>query len=194
MYAHYILAALISLSTGGLSQSLVLIPLGTWYNALGGADTGLMTRNFVNAAGILSFASGAMEVILGTPLEMTRPLVEWFGILALVIMLTVQTQDFADMEGDASRNRKTMPLVVGEALARWSTAITVVAFSGICPTYWCLKWHGFVVPITLGSIVAIRLLSYRTIEADKMTWRIWNTWMVALYSLPLLRVLISSCL
>ncbi|KAI1387695.1 UbiA prenyltransferase family-domain-containing protein [Hypoxylon trugodes] len=157
MYTHYILAILISIGLGGLRQSLLLILLGAWYNIGGGANNNFVTRNFINAAGILSFASGAMEVVLGFPLVVTKPSVEWLGILALVIFSTIQMQDLPDIEGDSDRNRKTMPLVVGNTITRWVTAILVLVFSGLPPTYWRLDWYSFIVPLLLGTLVATRV-------------------------------------
>ncbi|OTA84416.1 hypothetical protein M434DRAFT_83327 [Hypoxylon sp. CO27-5] len=194
MLKHYIFALIISVNIGGLRQSMSLILLGTWYNAGGGADKSFVIRNVINAAGILSFASGAMEVALGTPLLMTRSSMQWLGILASVIFSTIQTQDLYDMEGDSYRNRKTMPLVVGDSLTRWWTAVMVLGFGLICPGYWSLRWHGFVIPVSLGGAIAARTLSYRTPEADKRTFQIWNVWLVSIYSLPLLRLLDSGCL
>ncbi|KAI1415789.1 UbiA prenyltransferase family [Hypoxylon sp. FL1857] len=194
MLKHYIFTVIASIGIGGLRQSFSLVLLGTWYNAGGGADRSFIIRNIINAAGILSFASGAMEVALGTPLLMTRPSVQWLCILASVIFSTIQTQDLYDTEGDSYRNRKTMPLVIGDSLTRWWTAFMVLAFSVLCPAYWSLGWHVFVLPMFLGGLVAMRTLSYRTAEADKRTFQIWNAWLVSIYSLPLLRLLLLGCL
>ncbi|KAI0148177.1 UbiA prenyltransferase family-domain-containing protein [Hypoxylon sp. NC0597] len=194
MLKHYIFAVIVSINIGGLRQSISLILLGTWYNAGGGADRSFVIRNAINAAGILSFASGAMEVALGTPLLMTRPSIQWLGILAFVIFSTIQTQDLYDMEGDSYRNQKTMPLVLGDSLTRWLTAVMVAVFSFVCPGYWHLGWHGFVIPLLLGGLIATRTLSYRSPEGDKRTFQIWNAWLVSIYSLPVLRFLDSGCL
>ncbi|KAI1098497.1 UbiA prenyltransferase family-domain-containing protein [Jackrogersella minutella] len=183
MWKYYILALIVSSSIGGLRQLLMLILLGAWYNAGGGADRSFVIRNVINATGILSFAFGAMEVALGTPLLLTEPSVQWMGILAAVIFSTVQTQDLYDMEGDSSRNRKTMPLVVGHSLTRWWTAFMVSIFSVICPAYWSLRWHGFILPMFFGC----------TSEADKRTFRFWNVWLVSIYFLPFVRFLAFGC-
>lgn len=193
MGTHYIIAVIVSSILGGLRQALLLILLGAWYNAWGGADKSFIIRNAINSVGILTFAFGAMEVSLGTPLVMTRPLLQWMGILASVILSTVQTQDLYDMEGDSSRNRKTMPLVVGDSSTRWWTAAIVLIFSVLCPAYWSLDWPSLV-PLFLGVVIATRTLLYRTPEADKKTFWVWNAWLVSNYCLPLARFLILHCL
>ncbi|KAI2469861.1 UbiA prenyltransferase family [Annulohypoxylon bovei var. microspora] len=193
MRKHYVSAVIVSSSIGGLRQALSLVILGTWYNAGGGADNSFIIRNIINAAGILSFASGAMEVALGTPLSMTSSWVQWMSILASVIFSTVQTQDLYDMEGDSIRDRKTMPLVVGDLWTRWYTAAAVSIFSVLCPAYWSMRWHGFVLPLLLGGLIVTRTLTWRTPGADKRTFQIWNAWLVSVYFLPVVRYLDLGC-
>ncbi|KAI1384891.1 UbiA prenyltransferase family-domain-containing protein [Hypoxylon trugodes] len=190
MLRHYIFAIIVSSSIGGLHQSLFLVLLGTWYNAGGGADRSFVIRNLINAAGILSFASGAMEVALGTPLLVTETSAQWIGILASVIFTTIQTQDLYDTEGDACRGRKTMPLVIGDSPTRWWTAVIVLMFSILCPLFWSLGQLACVLPLVFGVIIAVRTLTRRTPEADRRTFQFYNVWMVSIYSLPLIRYLV----
>lgn len=189
MLKHYILAIIVGASIGGWRQTLSLMFLGTWYNAGGGADKSFIVRNLINAAGILSFATGAMEVALGRRLLITGPSIQWMGILASVIFTTVQTQDLYDMKGDSIRNRKTMPLVIGDVWTRWYTALTITTFSTFCPIYWSMEWYGFVLPLVLGAFITARTLKYRTPEADKRTFQMWNAWLVSVYFLPVVRYL-----
>ncbi|KAI0545596.1 UbiA prenyltransferase family [Xylaria curta] len=193
MCSHYVLAIVISSWIGGLRQSLILLILGTWYNAFGGADKSFLVRNIINASGYISFMSGAMEVAMRARLMATRSLVQWFGILGLVIFLTVQIQDICDTEGDRKRGRVTMPLVFGHVFTRWSTATLIWTFSSLCPAYWSLAWQSFVAPVGLGLLVAIRMLIYRSVEADKRTFQIWNAWLVSIYVLPLIRFMVHGC-
>lgn len=194
MLAHYLIAIAISFGIGGLRQGLLTIGLGVWYNAGGGADNSVLVRNFINAAAYISFASGAMEAALGSPLILSRTLLKWMCILAAVILLTVQLQDLFDIEGDASRGRRTMPLVLGDTVTRWYSAIMVVASGIVCPAYWSLGWYGFGLPVLLGLTIAARTLAYRHPRADTRTFLIWNGWLVLIYTLPLVRYNASGCL
>jgi hypothetical protein len=85
MLVFYPLAIILSLYIGGLKQCLSLIILGYWYNDLGGADISWITRNLINAAGFISFSSGAMEVAPGMPLLWTPRLVNWLGTIGGVV-------------------------------------------------------------------------------------------------------------
>ncbi|ETS74170.1 hypothetical protein PFICI_14036 [Pestalotiopsis fici W106-1] len=194
MLVHYFIAIGISTMIGGLRQGLLTIALGIWYNALGGADDGFIVRNFINAAGYLSFGSGAMEVALGEPLALNRALLTWMAILAAVIFSTVQLQDIFDVEGDASRGRRTMPLVIGDAATRWCSALMVLISCVMCPAYWSLDWSGFVLPVFLGVTIAVRTLTYRDPGSDKRTFLMWNGWLVLIYTLPLVRYHATGCL
>jgi hypothetical protein len=80
MLISYPLAVVSSLYIGGLKQCICLIFLGYWYNDLGGADTSWVTRNMINAAGFISFSTGAMEDALGMPLQWTPKvgLLAWY--------------------------------------------------------------------------------------------------------------------
>jgi 4-hydroxybenzoate polyprenyltransferase len=194
MLVHYLIAIGISTVIGGLRSGLLTIALGIWYNGGGGADDNVVVRNFINAAAYLSFASGAMEVALGEPLVLNAPLLTWMGILAVVIFSTVQLQDLFDMEGDASRDRKTMPLVIGATATRWYSAIMVLLSCVACPVYWSLDWSGYILLVLLGVIIAARTLTYREPRADKRTFLMWDGWLVLIYTLPLVRYHTTGCL
>ena len=93
----------------------------------------------------------------------------------------------ADQEGDRARGRGTMPLVVGDTLARWSIALAVMFWSLVCPAFWVLDVQGWIMPVFLGSVVAFRILLFREVADDKKTWLGWNIWITSLYLLPLIK-------
>ncbi|PLB38294.1 UbiA family prenyltransferase [Aspergillus candidus] len=127
------------LTRTGHRQSLAMIPLGTYYNHLGGADHHPLTRNLTNAAGYLCFTTGAMEVALGYPLPLTRlppRLTAWLLLLAAVVSSTVHLQDLYDQNGDHLRARRTLPLVIGDSAARWAAALPMLLWGVACPVFW----------------------------------------------------------
>ena len=187
MYLFYCAAVLASIQVGGLRQCVALLGLGYWYNRAGGSDCSWAVRNLINAYGFISFASGAMECALGSPVLPTRSLVQWFGIIGAIVFSTVQTQDMYDMEGDSARGRSTLPLVVGDVPARWSIAIAVMLFTYVCPLYWNAQWSKCLFVIGLGCAVSIRTLRYRTVAADKRTFQLWNLWLVSIYTIPIVK-------
>ncbi|KAI1188031.1 UbiA prenyltransferase family-domain-containing protein [Nemania serpens] len=186
MLVFYLLAISTSLRLGGLRQSLSLIVLGYGYNDLGLADWHWVSRNAINALGFCSFASGALDVMLGRSHSGLRFNVSgWLSIIAGVVFSTVQTQDMADQAGDRLRGRVSLPLAVGDARARWLTSVPMVAWSLICPRFWRISDGPDIVIGLLGMAVSCRLLLYRDVRTDKRTFRLWNMWMAGLYALPL---------
>ena len=190
MWSLYPAAILASMRLGGLKQCLTLIFLGWWYNDLGGADYSFITRNFINACGFLSYASGATEVasrsgLLGNPFNPAAW--PWFIIIGAVVFTSVHTQDMYDQAGDGARGRKTVPLVIGDAYARWSIAVAMAVWSVACPTFWQLGPCTHAMSMITAGIVAFRSLTKRSVSADQLTFRIWNLWMVMLYLMPLFR-------
>jgi 4-hydroxybenzoate polyprenyltransferase len=190
MYCFYPTAACISYMIGGSRPCLALMALGYAYNDLYLADRNWITRNLINGLGFCCFASGALEVALGTPLTWEhRVILKWLGFIAAVVFSTVQTQDMADQTGDRLRGRQSMPLSVGDGPTRWITALLMVCWTGLAAIYWDLGSTTRMLIGILGFTVAWRTLKRRSIRADKVTFYIWNGWMALLYALPLLSAL-----
>lgn len=191
MFTLYPVAGLTSLYAGGLRQCIALMALGYWYNDRGGADSSWIVRNLINACGFVCYSSGAMEVALGYPLSWQPRLILWFFMIGAVIFSTVQTQDLYDQAGDKLRGRNTLPLVVGDAHARWMTVIPMGFWCIACPSFWDTHYGIGVTFTLLGSLIIIRCLTKRSVSDDKKTFRLWNLWIVFMYSLPLLKLTCS---
>ncbi|PLN82240.1 hypothetical protein BDW42DRAFT_193077 [Aspergillus taichungensis] len=188
MLTFYVLSQTHALLTRtGHRQSLAMIPFGTFYNHLGGADHHPLTRNLTNAAGYLCFTTGAMEVALGRPLPLTRlppRLTAWLLLLAAVVSSTVHLQDLYDQEGDRLRARRTLPLVIGDPAARWAAALPMLIWGIVCPAFWRVGPSLTIVCVGLAWIVAARVLLVRSVSGDRVTFRCWNCWVVLVYLLP----------
>lgn len=177
----------VSLMLGGLYPCLGIHMLSYWYNIRGGGDTWVF-RNFINAGGYLSFIAGAIQVAMSSQtIEYNNTAIKWFALITMIISTTMHTQDLYDQEGDKLRGRKTIPLVFGDVHARYSIAGPVLAWSIFAPAFWGLNLLGFIPPVTMGVIVAMRLLdkSKRGVRDDKRTFKFWNIWIISLYLLPL---------
>ena len=195
MIAYYVLAQLFSMYIGtGIAQGLILVLLGVWYNNLGGANANPFIRNVLNALGYLCFTSGALEVAIGHPIlisldgtSFSSPrFVCWFAIIGGIILTTIHGQDMYDQEGDSARGRKTVPLVVGDAAARWMIAGCISAWGVICPAFWDAVLATRGVCALLAGIVAVRSLAFRDVTSDKATFFVWNIWVTFVYVLPLM--------
>ena len=185
MLLFYAVAIIASYLLDALRQCLILIIIGTWYNDFGGADVSSTVRNFINACGFVCFTSGALQVMLQADPFADDALNRWFVIISLVVFSTVQTQDMYDQEGDSARGRKTTPLVIGDGAARWSIAVPMGVWCGVCPWFWESAWIGYAVSCPLALIVVGRTLVRRSVREDKVTFRLWNLWLVSVYSLRL---------
>lgn len=196
MLVLYLTAVLVSFVLGTLKQCIALILLGYWYNDLGGADGNPLTRNFINACGFVCFASGALQVAISQNIQDAQYAQStlqiywrWFLVMAAIIFSTVQTQDMYDQRGDAARDRKTLPLLIGDTPARWVIAASVAVWCCATPWLWGCPTVGYIVPGILGFSIIKRTLLKRDEREDKITFRVWNIWLVSIYLLPLIKAL-----
>jgi 4-hydroxybenzoate polyprenyltransferase len=189
LFAVYTACIAVSLLFGaGLRECLALIALGYWYNDLGGADRSCVERNLLNASGYAAFNVGAVKIATANiNVSLSTQAQQWFGMIILTIFTTMHAQDLEDQVGDASRNRKTVPLVIGDANARWSLAVMVPLLSVLLPAFWKLGAGSFAVPVVLGLAIAGRFMGWRSVDADRLGFKLWNLWILVLYALPLLR-------
>ena len=185
MLLSYSLATTTAIFSGGVKQSIGLAILGTWYNNFAGGDKSCLVRNFVNACGYVCFTSGAMEVAIGTPLPLGAHLVRWLGIVAAIIFSTVHLQDMYDQAGDLIKRRQTVPLVIGDAQARWCIALTMAFWGWICPCYWNGGKLLLITSTLMAISIAARGLLLRTVSSDRLTFKLWNAWMTLVFIMPL---------
>lgn len=176
----------VTLYLGGVRESVTLMVMTWMYNDLGGADENFITRNLLNALGYMCYSSGSMQVATGHGQhELNERATWWLAIVGAIIFTTLQMQDMPDVEGDAARNRKTIPLIYGDHVARISIAVPVMAWSFICPAFWRLAILGYIAPLATGGFFTLRLLTLRNVAADGVTWKLWCVWMATIYLLPL---------
>ena len=171
---------------GGMEETVAMMVLTWMYNDLKGADENFIVRNLINAAGFACYSSGATLVACGG-YELNAKAYQWLAMVAGIVFSTLQMQDMADQEGDRERGRGTIPLVLGDGVARWTIVIPVAAWSVACPLFWSLSPYAYVAPVILGATLSLRLLLIRTVDADKLTWKLWNIWITSLYLLPLVK-------
>lgn len=191
MILGYLVAFSSSLILGGTAECVALILQGWIYNFFGGGNKSILARHFVNATGILTFAAGASRVAClqsGTELHPRSWL--WFIVLGGVILTSIQIQDLSDRFGDSMRGRRTIPILLSDGLSRLTIAIPVAVWSFLCPAFWGSDPRGFALPVSLGSLVIFRLYCYRSVDADRLSYKIWNAWATALYLIPFFNVAI----
>lgn len=171
---------------GVMGPSVGLVVLTWLYNDLGGAGEECVLRNVLNAAGLLCFGMGATSIVGGVEGgDLTMKGRVWFGVVGAVIATTVHVQDLPDMEGDRARDRKTVPLIWGERVARNSAAGMVAVWSLVCPLFWNARMAVCAVFGLAGMGLGVWIVWWRGVEADRVAWRLWCIWMMGLFALPL---------
>lgn len=171
---------------GGVTETLAMITLTWMYNDLGGADENYLVRNIINALGCICYSSGSIVVAAGYgTYELNQQSRVWLKIVGAIIFSTIQMQDLADMEGDEEHGRRTLPLVHGEIVARWSIAVPVVLWSVFCSWFWQVGALGCIPSLLIGGILAVRVVGFKGVKADRITWKLWCLWTTTLYLLPL---------
>ena len=177
-----------SLYLGGAEETVLMMVLTWMYNDLKGADENYLVRNIINSAGFICYSSGTTIVAAGYGEHtLNSRAYIWLGIVGAVVFSTLQMQDMPDVKGDAARGRRTLPIVHGEYVARWSIAVPVTVWSTVCPWFWELGQLGWATSLTVGGLLAGRVLMLQGVEADKTTWKIWCVWTATLYLLPLFK-------
>ncbi|MCJ1283501.1 hypothetical protein MMC26_002831 [Xylographa opegraphella] len=186
MLTGYVVAGAVSSVLGGMRSCLAVAALAYCYNSLGGSDASGAVRNLMNVSFYVCAMIGTIEVAAGGQnIAFSSTAWAWFAIIGGVVLTTVHVQDIPDQEGDAARGRRTIPLEVGDRMARWSVAVLDLVWSIAAPMFWHKGAAGFILPVGLAGVVAVRLFRSKSVQEDKVTLMVWSLWMLSLYLLPL---------
>lgn len=180
-----VMAFTFSLIYGGLVPHLLIWALWHIYNDYGGGSRNCLVRNLMNGFGIMAFGYGALEMAVGpssSPMSWTLAL--WLGALTLSIASTSHVQDLKDQEGDAAAGRNTVPIVYGDAAARWSMVVALVVSTTGCCLLQASSLTACVGPVATMAVMIYRLLSAAGPCADKKTYMLWIGWLLSLFVIP----------
>jgi 4-hydroxybenzoate polyprenyltransferase len=185
MLATYPLACLVSLYAGVICQYVLLTLFTVWYNEVGGADQNAIVRSFLNAAGYSCLLSGALLIVAGSSQSICNPkALQWVSTILALIFTTIHVQDFRDQYGDRLRGRHTILLALGSGPCRWTVVVGVTFWSLFVPTFWKLGFGGYLLPATIGVSIVYRVLFWRDVEADRVTYKLWCLWFLSFCPLP----------
>ena len=93
---------------------------------------------------------------------------------ALLILTTIQAQDFQDVDGDRATGRMTLPISYPWA-SRLSTSLILPAWSLFLSLFWNVGLISSAVLVSLGTYVGAQFYSnIRTPTRDSDTYRIYN--------------------
>lgn len=171
----------------GVHEQTLGILILTWvYNDLQGGDENHILRDLINALALMCFSTGATIVACGHPqYSLNTTAYQWIAMKGMILFSSMHIQDMRDQQGDRAKGRSTRPLIVGDSIARWTIAGPVMFWSFACPWFWRVNGGWFMVPVTFGALTSFRILKFRAVESDNLTYKIWNIWMSSIYLLPL---------
>ena len=92
---------------------------------------------------------------------------------AVLVFTTIQSQDFADVDGDKKLGRVTFPICAPE-LSRTVTFLATTTWSLFLGPLWDIgpTFQGLL--STLGTIVGVRYFLLRTPKSDKVSYALYN--------------------
>lgn len=187
----YALSICVGYFLGGFWQSVALAGLDYWYNDLAGGDRNWFVRNFVNACAFSCYNSGALEIAIGatSTTAFNSTAWKWLLMTGTIVLSTIHTQDLQDQVGDAQTGRSTIPVILGDKIARWVTAIPIAFWGYAACTFWELDIVRCFPLLIVNAVLVYRILCKRTVSDDEVTWKVWNGWMWTVYLLPLIKSL-----
>lgn len=94
-------------------------------------------------------------------------------ISGILIFTTIQAQDFPDVEGDKALGRMTFPIYAPE-FSRAFTLFATVAWSTFLSWFWGVGPISAAFLVVFGSYVGLRYYRWRSLEADKKSYLIFN--------------------
>ena len=170
----------------GIATETALLFILTWmYNDLRGGDEHWALRNGIIATAFFLYNIGSAKIAGGALFPPGTSTLRWASVISAIILTTMQVQDFKDQEGDAVRGRVTIPLALGDGIARWTFAVAVALWSvGCIVGARAAAWYALLI-LGLGSVVAYRSVCLRGRSRDRHTWKLWCLWCASIYGIPL---------
>lgn len=177
----------INWALGAWEETALLFVLTWMYNDLKGGDEDFVIRNLIIGLAFGLYNGGALKIACGPDQSITTPGYCWVVLISCVIFTTMHVQDMKDQAGDKTRGRRSAPLVLGDAPARWTIAIPIVIWSVVCPLFLSVGPVGYLVTCVLGFLIVARIFVWRSTDADRKTWQLWTAWTALLYLLPVIQ-------
>ncbi|KAK8070746.1 hypothetical protein PG997_010949 [Apiospora hydei] len=134
------------------------------YNDLGGADVPI-ARQLLNGAALALLCGGALN------------------------LAAYSDGSTVNAEGYAARGRKTLPLVLGDAPARWATIVLMLLWNvnmpWLCGAGLVVYWSS----VASAGVAAVGLAVWRTPGADARSYKMWSVWLADVYIMPWMALL-----
>lgn len=184
LFRSIVIVIVVSLYLKAAEETLLLMYLNWMYNDLDEFDESYILWSLFNSAAFACYGFEALR-IASQDFVWNNMMYRWTAMIFAIIFTTMQVQDLKDQEGDKLRGRTTMPLVLGDKVARWSIVAPMMLWSFACPAFWSLDAREYIAPLVFEITVAVRMMVLRSKKADSLIWKIWAFWLMSLYCLPL---------
>ncbi|TFK68105.1 hypothetical protein BDN72DRAFT_61470 [Pluteus cervinus] len=139
-------------------------------------------KSLCNLGGYLTFEVGATLVLSPTRTFDKTALIA-LACSTLIIFTTIHAQDFADVEGDKVSGRRTIPIIAPEG-ARISMLALLLGWSTILAALWGLGPVSGALFFAMGGFVGARYFSLRDEKDDRISYLLYNMWLVSAHVLP----------
>lgn len=164
----------------GVATESAFIMILTWlYNDLRGGDE--IIRDGIIACGYSLYLTSSLRIASGLDYHISEHGYRWIAMMSGIVLTTMQVQDLKDQAGDRTRGRKTLPLVLGDTVSRWTIVCFTLFWSISCSYFWRMSLWGYALPILTGIGVSFHVVSG---SHDARAWRCWCAWQVVVYALP----------
>ncbi|KAG0701171.1 UbiA prenyltransferase family-domain-containing protein [Suillus ampliporus] len=139
-------------------------------------------KNLCNAGYYVTFELGPSLILSGES-SFDRTSIQALSCSALVILLTIHAQDFADVNGDRRSGRRTLPIVAPEG-SRIYMLCVIPLLSFALASFWSLGPLCGAFFVSMGTWVGFRYFLFRDEIRDQSSYRMYNIWLMGVHLLP----------
>ncbi|OBZ71461.1 hypothetical protein A0H81_08918 [Grifola frondosa] len=168
LFVCILLSFYFRIATPGIALAIVI-----WANNELYFDSHWVTRNACNALGYAAFNSGATYVHCDDRCAPTTIALRAQFVNALIILTTIQSQDFRDSSGDALAGRRTLPLVYPQG-----SRIAITTLLILWSFFLCIIWGLGILPsimfLGLGAYVGGRFVKLRSTATNQLSYIYYN--------------------
>ncbi|KAK0184457.1 UbiA prenyltransferase family [Armillaria mellea] len=169
----------------GVSRVGIILSLGIWINNDLGFDRHWFTRNLCSALGYWAFNHGATSILCaGNRCEIGRHVLVAEMFSSLIVLTTIQAQDFQDIEGDRVLEHHTLPILL-PTVSRNAMLLLLIAWSISLGQMAQLQGLRYALFTFSGIAVGYRFVAYRTARQDHKSYVYYNVWLCVVQLLSL---------
>ncbi|KAG2158651.1 UbiA prenyltransferase family [Suillus bovinus] len=139
-------------------------------------------KTLCNVAASVTGGVGCSLILSGES-SLDRRGIKAFLCSAIVVLLTIHAQDFADVNGDRKSGRRTLPIVAPEG-SRIYMLCVLPLLSFALTMLWSIGPLCSIFFISLGSWIGLRYFLYRDEINDQWSYRLYNIWVMGVHVLP----------